>query len=100
MKALMLLVAALGLFGAACDKPSEDDCKAAVSRIRKLHGNENDDPGIERAAIRSCRGSASKDSVKCIINAKDIEGLKSCEGGLYEKMYGAEPVKPAEPPKK
>ena len=69
----ILLVAALGLYGAACDKPSEDDCKAAVARIRMLHGNENDDPSIERAAIRSCRGSASKDSVKCIINAKDVE---------------------------
>jgi len=90
--ALMLVVAALSLLGAACDKPSEDDCQAAVARIRKLHGNENDDVSIEKAAVRSCQGSASKDSVKCIINAQDIKALQACEGGLYEKMYGDEPI--------
>ncbi|HTM21797.1 MAG TPA: hypothetical protein VL172_14855 [Kofleriaceae bacterium] len=98
MKALYL-AAALALLGAACNKPSEDDCKAAVARIRKLQGNERDDPAIERAAIRSCRGSASKKSVRCILEANTMEDLKKCEGGLYEKMYGDEPVKTDNPAK-
>jgi hypothetical protein len=91
MKVALVLACAFGLWG--CDKPSEDDCKAAVARIQKLHGNERDDPALERAAIRSCRGSASKESVSCIIRAENVEALQACEGGLYEKMYGDEPVK-------
>jgi hypothetical protein len=96
MKVASWLVGSLLLLGgAACDKPSEDDCKEAVGRIRKLHGNERDDPAVERAAIRSCRGSASKESVNCIKKAETVDQLKECEGGLYEKLF-PEPVKTPE----
>lgn len=96
----LLVTAALALVGAGCDKPSEDDCKKAVAHIRKLHGTDREDPSVERAAIRSCRGNASKETVKCINNAQDVAALRACEGDLYEKMFGDEPVetdKPAAP---
>jgi len=94
----VLLVALLALAGAAgCNKPSESDCKKAVEHIRKLHGTEHEDPSIERAAVRSCRGNASKDAVKCILAAQDEAGLQACEGGLYEQMF-PEPVKVPEHP--
>jgi len=95
----LLVAAVMALGGAACNKPSEGDCKKAVARIRKLHGTEREDPSVERAAIRSCRGSGSKEAIKCIGNAEDLEALRACEGDLYEKMYGDEPIEtaPAKP---
>ena len=71
---------------AACNRPSEGDCKKAIANIRLLAGTENDDFGDPEAAIRSCRGNASKDSVNCVVNARAPADLEKCEGGLFDEI--------------
>ena len=81
--------AALAALTLGCNKPSEADCKKAVSNIRFLTGTTRDDFGVKpEAAIRSCRGNASKASVKCAIKATTLEELEQCEGGMAESLRG------------
>lgn len=86
---LAALVAVPLATGTGCNRPSEEDCKKAVTNIRKLTNTERDDFGVKpEAAIRSCRGNADKKSVKCAMNAKTLEDLEKCEGGIAESMMG------------
>ena len=73
-----------------CSRPSEGDCKKAISNIRLLAGTESDDFGDPETAIRSCRGNASKESVKCVIGARTPADLEKCEGGLFDEMFKEE----------
>jgi hypothetical protein len=73
-------LAALALvLAAACNKPSEDDCRAAAQNIQRLA---NTDKIIGGNAIepwvRRCRGVSTKESVRCIIAAQTAEQLKAC----------------------
>jgi outer membrane biosynthesis protein TonB len=78
----LLASVALALGAAACAKPKDDDCKNAIANIRHLYGTANSAQGMSpQAAVRSCRGSASRESVDCIIKAKTIQELESCAGG-------------------
>jgi hypothetical protein len=78
----LLACVALALGAAACTKPKDDDCKNAIANIRHLYGTANSAQGMSpQAAVRSCRGSASRESVQCIIDAKTIQELQSCAGG-------------------
>jgi hypothetical protein len=74
MKKLAFLLLLVG-----CNKPSESDCRKAIENIRRLTETDKiqgtDD--IE-AAVRSCRGNASKESVKCAIEASSREQLVRC----------------------
>lgn len=78
------LAIALLLSATACSKPSEDDCRKAIHRIRELQGTAtiqgNED--IE-AAVRSCKGNAKKESVKCAAEASSLDQLERC--GLLSK---------------
>jgi hypothetical protein len=74
MKKLALIV-----FLVACNKPSEGDCRKAVQRIRELQGTANIEGASDiEAAVRSCRGNASKESVKCAMEASSLEALERC----------------------
>jgi len=78
----LLACVALALGAAACTKPKDDDCKSAIANIRHLYGTANSAQGMSpQAAVRSCRGSASRESVDCIIKSKTIQELESCAGG-------------------
>lgn len=70
---------AVALFG-ACDKPSEANCKRAVTNIRQLMGTSkmSIDGAQDAAWVRSCRGTAKEASVSCAIEAKSLDGLKTC----------------------
>lgn len=69
----------LVLFAAACNKPEESDCRKAIEKIRQLTGTANLQGGANiEAAVRSCRGNASKDSVKCAMEASSLEQLERC----------------------
>jgi len=70
--------------GAACNKPSESDCKRAIQNIRVLLGTDklSQNSSSNAAWVRSCRGNAKKSSVKCAIEASTIEQLQRC--GLLE----------------
>lgn len=84
MKHLFVLMAiALGLAG--CNtKPEAGDCRRAINRIRELTGTANiQGAGDIEAAVRSCRGNASKESVRCAMEASSIEQLERC--GLVGK---------------
>jgi hypothetical protein len=75
-----LACAALSLAG--CAKPKDEDCKNAIANIRHLYGTAGYGQGTPpQAAVRSCRGSASREAVDCIIKAKTIQELESCAGG-------------------
>ena len=65
---------------AACDKPSEADCKKAIANIRVLVGTDKmtEDTGQSAAWVRSCQGSAKKSSVKCAMEASTLDQLKRC----------------------
>ena len=90
--------AALVALTLGCNKPSEADCKKAVSNIRTLTGTTRDDFGVKpQAAIRSCRGNASKASVKCAMKAATLEELEQCEGGMAESLMGDDD-KPSDEP--
>ncbi len=75
MKRFALLMIVL----AACDKPSEDSCHKAIANMKALLGtaNLNDDAGLQ-AEIRRCKGSSSKKSVQCAINATSLDALRAC----------------------
>lgn len=71
--------------GAGCRaKPSESECRKAIANIRELTGTANiqgtDD--IE-SAVRSCRGNATPESVRCAIEAGSLDQLERC--GLLSK---------------
>lgn len=71
---------------AACGKPKAEDCEKAVANIRSIYGTAGIDFGVSpEAAVRSCRGSANRASVQCMIAAKTMEDLRACEGFLGEE---------------
>jgi outer membrane biosynthesis protein TonB len=89
----VLLICA-AMFSAACAKPKEEDCRRAIANIRNVYGTANFAQGVPpNAAVRSCRGSASKEAVRCVIAAKSIQELESCAGGgeFLEAMKGEAP---------
>ena len=87
---LALLIAA-PLASLGCEKPTDDECRKAVSNIRRLTGTANSEFGADpQAAIRSCKGNASKKSVLCMMNAKTVEALSKCEGAAAEKFIKEE----------
>ncbi len=77
----LLACVALALGAAACSKPKDDDCKSAIANIRHLYGTANSAQGMSpQAAVRSCRGSASRESVDCIIKAKTLQEARVLRG--------------------
>jgi hypothetical protein len=93
-----ILFACAAVFSTACQKPQEEDCKRAVANIRNVYGTAQFSHGVPpQAAVRSCRGSATKESVRCIIAAKTVEDLGACTGGgeFLDAMKGQAPQAPA-----
>lgn len=81
MKHLLIgLVAVLGLGTAACNKPSDEDCRKAITNMQALLGttNLNEKGGIE-SEVRSCKGGSSKEAVACAIKATTLEELHACD---------------------
>ena len=80
MKRFLLVLAALAPLGTgACNKPTPEDCRKAISHWQELLG-------IEAAArnadidgeVRRCRGGSTKEAVACAINAKTLAELNAC----------------------
>jgi hypothetical protein len=78
----MKRIVLFGLFGvlAACNKPSSDDCRKALTNIQHLLGTEN----LVKVAdfegeVRSCKGGSTKEAVACAIAAQSIDELNKCE---------------------
>ncbi len=80
MKPLLALLALLALpLLSACNQPKEEDCRKAIANIDRIAGR-TADPAEEAAAVRKCRGSASKKAVQCWIAAQTQDDLERCEG--------------------
>lgn len=88
--ATLLATALIAALGTGCDRPDEDDCRSAVENIQRITRTAADiDPGDIEAAVRSCRANASKESVRCMMNARTLEALEACEGDLTEDVAAA-----------
>jgi len=82
---------------AACNKPSADDCRKALTNMQHLLGTENlsKSAGDQEGEVRRCKGGSSKEAVQCAIAAQSIEDLKKCE---FYKSTDKSDDKPADKP--
>lgn len=89
--AALLLVFSVAAVGCKKGKPSEEECKKAVEKIRALTGLDQSDIGADpEAMIRSCQANSSKKSVRCVLAADSIEELEKCEGAVGKEYMEAE----------
>jgi hypothetical protein len=100
MRAFTVVVLAIGALAlAACNKPSEADCRRAVQQIRELTGTADiQAPGTLEAAVRSCKGNATRASVKCAMEASSLEQLGRCGLLSPEEVEALQPAAPPPPP--
>ena len=64
---------------AACNKPSDDDCRKALSNMQHLQGTENlGNPSSFEGEVRRCKGGSTKEAVQCAIKAQNMDELKKC----------------------
>ncbi len=93
MRLLPLLLLVLPL--AACDKPSESDCKKAAANMQKIEGIQGSDQLLEtNRFVRQCRSQFSRKAVTCVTNAKTSEDIEKC------LPAGKSPPPPAPTPEK
>ena len=75
----LALVSLGSLLGTACNKPTEESCKAALSNIQHLLGTDSLTSSADQSpAIRRCRGASKRDAVQCAIDAKNLDQLQQC----------------------
>jgi hypothetical protein len=68
---------------AACNKPSADDCRKALTNMQHLLGTENLSKTADyEGEVRRCKGGSSKEAVQCAITAQTLDDLKKC--GFYK----------------
>ena len=78
MTRLALLVIVVVGFG--CSKPSEEDCRKAISNMQRLMGTDNmRDDGRLESEVRRCKGGSKKSAVDCAIKAQTLDDLRRCE---------------------
>ena len=104
MKRSSLVLGVLGMLavlasGACKGKPTDAECRAAISNMEKVLGTEalsrNTDTEGE---VRRCRGGSSKAAVVCAAKAGSLEELKAC-AFMSSKTPSAAPAEPtASPP--
>jgi hypothetical protein len=71
-------VAALLSLG-GCNKPSADDCRAAITNMEKLLGTEAAARNADNEGeVRRCRGGSREQAVACAIKATSVDELKAC----------------------
>jgi hypothetical protein len=70
----------LCLLLAACDKPTEENCRKALLNMEALLGTDNmGASGALEGEVRRCRGGSSKDAVACAMKATTLEELEKCD---------------------
>ena len=87
----LVAICSLQLFGAACTKPSDESCRAAIENMRSILGTENIHGDIE-SDIRRCSTGSSKQAVECAIKATSRAELEACH------LVKREPPKPTPDP--
>jgi hypothetical protein len=76
MKRFAVVLGILVLAG-ACEKPSEENCRKALTNVRALLGTEASDTEGD-SEVRQCKAGSSKKNVECAMNAKTVEQLRAC----------------------
>jgi hypothetical protein len=80
---LLSVVAVAGLASAgACDKPTGDDCRSAITNMEKLLGNDPAASGRTselEGEVRRCKGGSSREAVACANQATTVAALKACD---------------------
>lgn len=75
---LFVLVVIAG--GAACNKPTEEDCRAAILNMEKLLGTDVAAKNADNEGeVRRCKGGSSKEAVACARKAATLTELKACK---------------------
>jgi hypothetical protein len=63
----------------ACNKPSSEDCKQAITKMQELLGTSNANRSDDNLAeVRRCVGGSSKEAVACAVKANTLAELKAC----------------------
>jgi hypothetical protein len=63
-----------------CNKPTDEDCRAAISNMEKLLGTDTIARNTDNdAEIRRCKGGSTREAVACAIKATSIADLKACQ---------------------
>ena len=84
--AAILAVAALSQ--GACNKPTPDECKKALTNMQELMGTEAvNTPASIASATRRCRGASKKESVNCAAKATTLDELKQCS--FYKELMSS-----------
>jgi hypothetical protein len=75
-----VVVAGASLAG-ACNKPSNDDCRAAIAKMEALLGAEMNTARTAESEgeVRRCRGGSTQEAVACAIKANTKDELKACD---------------------
>lgn len=77
---VVVVVVVAGMVG-GCDKPSTDDCRAAISNMERLLGTDttNGRTAENESEVRRCKGGSTRDAVACAKNANTLAQLKACD---------------------
>jgi hypothetical protein len=86
-----IVIAVVFGVGAGCNKPESDDCRKAIKNMNRLMGTDKLTTSAQlEASVRSCRGTSTKESVECAIQAQTLDQLKTC--GFYREPPPEEPA--------
>lgn len=80
MKRFLFVFAALAPLGTgACNKPTQEDCRKAISNMERLLGTEAAARNTDiEAEVRRCRGGSTKEAVACANKATTLDELNAC----------------------
>ena len=97
MKRFLLVLAAVVPLGAgACNTPSPDECRKAISNMERLLGTEAASRNTDiEAEVRRCRGGSTKEAVACANKATTLDELNACG---FRSAKGKKPDQDTAPP--
>ena len=88
---VLAVLASLAL--GACNKPTPEECRAAILNMEKLLGTEAAARNVDNEGeIRRCRGGSSKEAVTCAAKAATLEDLKACAFMTKGSSSGSAPA--------
>jgi hypothetical protein len=78
MRFLLVLAMVVGV--AACNKPTIEDCRLAITNMQKLLGTDVAAKNADNEGeVRRCKGGSSREAVACAIKATTLADLKACK---------------------
>ncbi|MGE0548051.1 MAG: hypothetical protein AB7O24_22335 [Kofleriaceae bacterium] len=82
------------IVSAACNRPTEDNCRKAILNVQSLYGTETTNQADFESQVRLCKGGATRKSVDCAIQAKTVAQLEACKLGGTTKPSSAPATTP------